>query len=96
MTLKGEPLQVVKINGDGAVELLKENLMKLLHRQDVRDKPIAVVSVAGPFRKGKSFLLNFFIRYLSFISDEVRKAQNPSFASWYIKPCVCYLLEISR
>ena len=30
MTLKGEPLQVVKINGDGAVELLKDYQTKAL------------------------------------------------------------------
>merc|ERR1712142_53508 len=31
---------------------------------EIRDKPICIISVAGAFRKGKSFLLNFMLRYL--------------------------------
>jgi len=30
----------------------------------VRDKKVVVLSVAGAFRKGKSFLLDFLLRYL--------------------------------
>uniref|UniRef100_UPI000EF5246C atlastin-2-like n=1 Tax=Ciona intestinalis TaxID=7719 RepID=UPI000EF5246C len=31
---------------------------------NVRDFPVAIISIAGPFRKGKSFLLNLLAHYL--------------------------------
>ena len=45
-------------------ELNTEALEEVLLSEDVRDKPVVVVSVAGAFRKGKSFLLDFLLRYL--------------------------------
>lgn len=31
-------------------------------KEDILDCKIAVISIAGRFRKGKSFLMNFFIK----------------------------------
>ncbi|XP_076441989.1 atlastin-2-like isoform X2 [Babylonia areolata] len=63
--LKGEPIQIVVATDDHAFELDEERLEEILLRPDVRNKKVAVVSVAGAFRKGKSFLLDFFLRFLS-------------------------------
>ncbi|XP_059142147.1 atlastin-1-like isoform X2 [Physella acuta] len=63
--LKGEPVQIVIACENHTFELDEEALENILLRKDVQDKKVAIVSVAGAFRKGKSFLLDFFLRYLS-------------------------------
>lgn len=40
-------------------------LEKILTTDDVYNANIVVISIAGAFRKGKSFLLGFFLRYLN-------------------------------
>lgn len=44
--------------------LVDDALSSILLRPEVADRKVSVVSVAGAFRKGKSFLLNFFLRFL--------------------------------
>ena len=58
---------------DHTFDLDQEALQEILLAEDVRDKKVVVLSVAGAFRKGKSFLLDFIIRYL----DKQVSAFNP-------------------
>ncbi|CAJ0949689.1 unnamed protein product, partial [Mesorhabditis belari] len=44
-------------------------LMKILGRSDLVNKKVAVISIAGAFRKGKSYMLNFFVNYLESLSE---------------------------
>lgn len=67
----GEPLQIIYLadrEKDGKtvheLETNKENLEKIMSHPEVKDRPVVIVSIAGAFRKGKSFLLGFFLKYI--------------------------------
>ncbi|ROJ29394.1 Atlastin-3 [Anabarilius grahami] len=65
--MRGEPgpVQIVTVNKeDHSFDLDTDALSRILLVPDVRDKDVVVVSVAGAFRKGKSFLLDFMLRYM--------------------------------
>lgn len=58
-----KPVQIITpVNHTFQLEL--NNLKPILEADDIKDRHVVVVSIAGAFRKGKSFLSNFFIRYL--------------------------------
>lgn len=62
----GRPVQVVLAHpSDHTFELDEDALSEILLHDDVKDRNVVVVSVAGAFRKGKSFLLDFFLRYMN-------------------------------
>ncbi|XP_048863182.1 atlastin-2 isoform X2 [Brienomyrus brachyistius] len=59
------PVQVVLAHEDShRFELDEAALERILLQEHVRDLHVVVVSVAGAFRKGKSFLLDFMLRYM--------------------------------
>ena len=61
----GQPVQIVSTTEDHSFELQEDILEKILLDERVCNKKVCVVSVAGAFRKGKSFLLDFLLRYLN-------------------------------
>lgn len=60
----GRPIQILRIEGGSHFILDIDQLQRILLDDNVRNLPVVVVSVAGAFRKGKSFLLNFFLQYM--------------------------------
>nr|XP_039274806.1 atlastin-3-like [Styela clava] len=54
---------IAKIDEDKLV-IDEEALTTILTNPEVSELPVALLSVSGAFRKGKSFLLNFFLRYM--------------------------------
>ncbi|XP_050046763.2 atlastin-1-like isoform X1 [Dermacentor andersoni] len=59
----GQPLRILDVDGRGLV-LDEHALARVLLADHVKDKPVVVIAIAGVFRKGKSFLLCFLLRYL--------------------------------
>lgn len=47
-----------------AFQLQLEDLQGILKADNIKDRHCVIVSIAGAFRKGKSFLLNFFLKFL--------------------------------
>lgn len=39
-------------------------LQQILGANELKDRNVVVISIAGSLRNGKSFLLNFFLKYL--------------------------------
>ena len=55
---------IVITTDDHTFELDEKALSSIVCRDDIKDREVVIISVAGAFRKGKSFLLNFFLRFL--------------------------------
>ena len=62
--LKGHPVQILKARADHSFELDDMALGEILLDSRVKDKSVVILSVAGDYRKGKSFFLNMCLRYL--------------------------------
>lgn len=59
----GKAIQIV-IPVNHAFQLQTDELKSILENESIKDRNVVVVSIAGAFRQGKSFLMNFFIKYL--------------------------------
>ncbi|CAK8691424.1 unnamed protein product [Clavelina lepadiformis] len=64
---KAEPLLTPTTNG---YEMDKVLLMNLVEREEVKNNPVVIISVAGAKREGKSFLLSLLVKYLESDMDE--------------------------
>ncbi len=66
--MDGVPVQIVQIikeegNKNSNYKLNSEALSEILSQ--VNDKKVAVISIVGKSRRGKSFLLSYLIKYFS-------------------------------
>ncbi|XP_064109227.1 atlastin-like isoform X4 [Macrobrachium nipponense] len=64
--MDGHPVPVLILNEEtDTFELDEEALEEVLLNPRIADKYVCVLAVAGAFRKGKSFLLDFLLRYMT-------------------------------
>ena len=76
-------VQIIKTIGTkGGIDLDVKALESILHHEKCRDRPVAVVSIGGALRKGKSFMLNFFIRYLAHLEAKQHHTEGLSHDSY--------------
>ncbi|RDD47484.1 Atlastin-1 [Trichoplax sp. H2] len=66
----GKPVQIVISESEHSFRLNETALENILLQSDIQNKKVVVISVAGAYRKGKSFLLDFFLRYLERNNDK--------------------------
>jgi len=70
-------LQIIYLDKENhTISLNEELLEKILLSEEVKDSKVMVLSVAGAFRQGKSFLLNFFIKYLKAVESGGSQVSN--------------------
>lgn len=76
-------IQILRIENH-TLRFEKTELERILLTEEIKDRHIVVFSIAGSFRKGKSFILNFFLRYLNAqVNGSIRI--NDLFCSKYFK-----------
>ncbi|XP_031639305.1 atlastin-like [Contarinia nasturtii] len=57
-------IQIISPNKNHSFVLEIDELKTVLEADAIKDRDVVVISIAGAFRQGKSFLLNFFLKYL--------------------------------
>lgn len=66
----GQAVPVIEVLRNGSLRLNERALDRILNNPQVRDLPVVVVAVAGALRTGKSFALNFLLRFLNLGHEE--------------------------
>lgn len=90
---KAGPVQVLIVKDDHSFELDETALNRILLSEAVRDKEVVAVSVAGAFRKGKSFLMDFMLRYMY---NQVCRKYFKKFSFFCASVTSCFCLMVFK
>lgn len=83
-------------------QLQLEELKRILNSDDIKDRHCVIISIAGAFRKGKSFLLNFFLKYLyaqvkqSKLRSKFNSCSGYTYNEWPLKKNPNFEIEIHK
>ena len=68
----GEPVEIINFGNPSSGSKLqfdKEMFEEMLSHKSVIDRKVWIISIVGAFRKGKSFLLDYCLRFMyTFVS----------------------------
>ena len=62
----GKPLIIFEFNksDQNAIQNASTELKQILTHKDVKTRNVSVISIISAFRKGKSFMLDYFLRFM--------------------------------
>lgn len=75
MGQQGKPLTVVEVV-NGQITARTENLDHIFNQIPDKDMEVAIISIAGELRIGKSFTMNFFRQYLEYRANHGRTTRR--------------------
>lgn len=79
----GKPVKIIDFDPESRKIIFYENeLRNVFEKNNALNKLICVCSVAGDFRKGKSFLLNYCLRFLKNNNDYLNRLTEEINADW--------------
>lgn len=61
---RSQPIQIVSFENHKINLQNFNDVQRILESDELKNRRAVVVSIAGALRQGKSFLLNFFLKYL--------------------------------
>ncbi|KAL7018734.1 hypothetical protein ACKWTF_010887 [Chironomus riparius] len=84
----GKPLNILRFGENGQFIVDNETLNDMFNHPDVKDCKIVAVSIIGAFRKGKSFLMDYALRFMYGNYKSVAYPDNPlnNTANWMGEP----------
>lgn len=60
----GEPLNIMQFTKNGSVTVDYEGIEKMFLHPEVKNRKIVAISIIGAFRKGKSFFMDYCLRFM--------------------------------
>lgn len=60
----GKPVNILKFGEGNKVIVDNKELNKMFLHQEVKNRKVVVFSIIGAFRRGKSFFLDYCLRFL--------------------------------